>query len=131
MTVAFILERRPTGLIRPEDLPITTGQQSDKYLRLSDLLEKILIDKKFRFAATFDGRLRLAMFLAEHEEIPFRAAQIQTLFPIGRETARRLLTVLESHGLIHGLKGATGRRTTRYCLTGTPSQPATGLITGK
>jgi DNA-binding NtrC family response regulator len=120
MTVAFILHKRPSGLIRPEDLPSTIGGQTDHYLKLLDLLEEILVDEGFRRVAALEGRLRLARFLTEHAGEPFRASEIQNLFAIGRETARRLLKTLESHGLIRGIKGATQRRTTRYRLNSLP-----------
>jgi len=115
MVTAFALRMRPGGPIRPEDLPETVRRPLGLDKGTLEALEEIAVQGKFRVLRTHEGRRRLAAFLWEHIADNFKAGDIQAIFRMGRETARRLLLALESKGLIEPIKGAGGKRTTRYC----------------
>lgn len=114
MVIAFVLRMRPSGPIRKEDLPETVRRPFGPDRDTLHVLGEIAIESKFRALRTDEGRNRLAIFLSERQGEDFRAGDIQILFGMGRETARRLLLSLESRGLVEGVKGAKERRTTRY-----------------
>jgi DNA-binding NtrC family response regulator len=114
MVTAFVLKIRPSGPIRREDLPETVRRPFGADQGTLHVLDEIAVQSKFRALRTNEGRNRLAIFLSELKGKDFRAGDIQILFGMGRETARRLLLSLESRGLVEALRGAKERRTTRY-----------------
>ena|GEM_PF-1025980 len=110
----FLVRRRPAGAIRPEHLPGFLRASPEHEGRLMDILLEIHKDDNFRALKSEAGRRRLAQFLFHRSEDTFKASDVQRLFTIGRETARRLLVSLQEKGLIEGLRGAKSLRTTRY-----------------
>jgi DNA-binding transcriptional ArsR family regulator len=111
----FILEKRPTGTIRAEHLPDSLRAKHDVDAELMHVLLKIQKNERFRALKLESGRIRLARFLISCSEgETFSPSDVQRVVSLGRETARRHLQSLEEHGLIEGLKGAGGKRITRY-----------------
>lgn len=112
--VAFMARRRPSGPIRPEDLPDTVGRPSSGEGALLEQLELLHRREGFRVLGTDSGRRSMARFLGGSRDTAFDAVEFQAAFHLGRETARRLLQCLMECGLIAGIKGPQGKRTTRY-----------------
>lgn len=114
VVLAIVLRTRPTGPIRPKDLPANVRPDHRQADSLLTQLENVASQQTFRVLRTEGGRVRLAEFLRSRGDGKFGAADLQRLFDIGRETTKRLLKCLESYGLISGIKGAKDQRTTRY-----------------
>lgn len=111
---AFLLRKRPTGDIRPQDLPETVKCGFHHPAGLSQALLAIGEKNRFRALASLEDCRALAAFLIERRTTRFSASDIQRLLSMGRETARRLLQALEAGGLIEGIKGARACRMTGY-----------------
>lgn len=123
---AYVLQKRPSGTVRVEDLPGTVRSLTVHDSRMTDALREILEEDRFRSLRTDEGRQRLAQFLGEHGNEPFRAVALQACLSLGRETVRRLLIALERHGIIEGRTGAQGKRVTRYQVV--ESDPRKGVV---
>ncbi|MBI5249966.1 MAG: hypothetical protein HY912_10775 [Desulfomonile tiedjei] len=116
--LSFIVKKRPAGSIRPDDLPETLQMSTHpERMSIMHFLENNFELQGFRTIRTSDGRDRLAAFLSDPEHEVFSAGDVQTALRLGRETARRLLRSLETSGLIEGIKGSGGIRTTRYTIS--------------
>jgi len=111
--LALVIRKRPAGEIRSEDLPEVFHPTSTG-IGFERVLDSILAIKGFRIINDTHNQNRLVEFLLNHGGRPFSAADFQGLFRVGRETAGKLLHSLESAGLIEGIKGGRGIRTTRY-----------------
>ncbi|MFC1833330.1 hypothetical protein ACFL2Q_01180 [Thermodesulfobacteriota bacterium] len=119
MVTAFIIQKRPTGRIRPEDLPETVRPRPNADDDLLTELWKISETEGFRVLSVDGRRADMAEFLSERSGGSFVAVDLQRRFNLGRETARRLLKVFMDRKLIEGIRGAKGARITRYrCLVG-------------
>jgi DNA-binding NtrC family response regulator len=114
LTLAFILQKRPAGPIRCEDLPDSVKRGGAVPDRLAEVLEELLQGETFRILKSQDGWKRLAGFLRACGSEQFGANDVQRSFQMGRETVRRLLQVLQERGVVLGIKGVQGKRTTRY-----------------
>jgi DNA-binding NtrC family response regulator len=110
----YVVKKRPSGVIRAEDLPDTLKACVRADETISDRLTTILEQSGFRMFRSEEGRQRMAMFLTDSAETSFTTADIQRLFRMGRETVRRLLQSLQTAGVIEGIRGAKNQRTTRY-----------------
>ncbi len=119
MVLAFVLEKRPNGVIGLQHLPQSVLPPIDEVVsELADFLGRIVTERSFRILnGRRDARLKLAKFLHVIRRETFTASDIQGLLQLGRDTVRRLLGLLETEGLVEGIKGSQGKRTTRYrCL---------------
>lgn len=114
MVTAHLLESRPTGDIRLGDLPETVCLIYAVPQHVLSVLQDIHEAEGFRALATEAGRRDVARFLAAPAGSSFRALDFMKAFDQGKETARRLLASLMSHGLVEGVKGSTQQRITRY-----------------
>jgi len=110
----FVIKKRPAGDIRPQDLPETVRPGWNSPTGLTSVLRDLGEKHRFRALASEEHCRALAHFLRDQRTARFTASDIQRHFPMGRETARRLLQTLEARGLIIGLKGAGERRITGY-----------------
>jgi DNA-binding NtrC family response regulator len=115
---AYMVKKRPSGDIRPLDLPETIRPPAHGQEHLLEELQEIGEKNGFRVLASQEGRGKLSAFLTERGNARFTASDIQRLFSMGRETARRLLQALEAAGLVIGTKGAAGCRVTGYRCSG-------------
>jgi len=118
VVTSFMLKSRPSGPICPEHLPEHLGARAVSQGRLLQAIEAVRALEDFKVLKTREGRQTLAAFLGDGEADSFTPADVQRLFRMGRETARRLLVTLEVSGFIEGLKGRKGVRVTRYRYTG-------------
>ena len=118
VALTFALKRRPSGAIRLQDLPETISPKMRAPAVLVTALEEILKNEGFRLFRSDEGRRTLATFLTDHHDRTFGAGDVQRLFKMGRETARRLLAALKQGGIIEGITGAEGKRVTRYRIRG-------------
>ncbi len=110
----FFLERKPVGQIGLGDLPESVIKQRAVPNPLLDALREIHQVEGFRILATEARRSDIATFLTEPHGSSFGALDFMKAFNQGRETSRRILSLFVSRGLVEGIKGATGQRTTRY-----------------
>jgi transcriptional regulator of acetoin/glycerol metabolism len=110
----YVVNRRPSGAIRVEDLPDTVKSSVLPDETVSDRLTAVLKESEFRALRTEEGRQRMALFLTDSADASFSSADVQRLFRMGRETVRRLLQSLQAAGVIEGLRGAKNQRITRY-----------------
>lgn len=115
MVLAFVLERRPSGAIGLQHLPQSVLPPMDAGVSaLADFLGGVVTKRTFRIlSGRRDARLKLAKFLHDVRGETFAASDIQGLLQLGRDTVRRLLAMLEAEGLVEGIKGSQGKRTTR------------------
>ncbi len=114
VVLSFVIKKRPAGIIRPEDFPETLPSSTHFEANFQQALEQIVEVQGFRAIRNLDGQKNLAEFLSDPGNELFSAADVQTVLRLGRETARRFLRSLEAAGLIEGIKGSGGIRTTRY-----------------
>ncbi|MEJ2718807.1 MAG: hypothetical protein P8182_17040, partial [Deltaproteobacteria bacterium] len=114
VTADYILQKRPAGPIRVEDLPETILAPFGREEEVTGLLEVIHRQDGFRVLRSPGRRQAMAHFLAGPEGETFSLLELQKRFDLGRETARRLLAAFTARGLVHGEKGARGKRITRY-----------------
>lgn len=114
VVTSVLLERRPSGEIGIEHLPDLVQPRGYEQETLLSILERVFVQERFRILQTHNDRARMAGFLLDHAGRLFTASEVQRVFNLGRETARRLLKALESPGVIEGISGAQGKRTTRY-----------------
>ena len=112
--VAYILQKRPAGSIRVEDLPDTIRAPLGLTGEVVRLLEAIHGEEGFRVLGSPARRQAMAHFLARPAGESFSLLELQKKFDLGRETARRLLAAFTARGLVRGAKGAKGERITRY-----------------
>jgi DNA-binding NtrC family response regulator len=112
--VDYIVQNRPAGSIRVEDLPETIRAPLGDIGELVRLLEGIYEEEGFRALQSTVGRHAMAHFLAQPAGESFSLLELQKRFDVGRETARRLLAAFTARGLVRGEKGAKGERITRY-----------------
>jgi hypothetical protein len=112
--LAYILKKRPSGHIRREDLPENILPPSPEEDSVVSVLEAVHREDGFRALATDEKRRGVARFLLNTPPKIFTAVDFQSKFDMGRETVRRLLAILVDRGLLTGLKGAKGKRITRY-----------------
>ncbi len=114
MVTTYASKKRPTGPIRPEDLPESVRGRESRDKPLLGILEQIARAEGFRVLASEEGRRRLAQFLSQRVGEKTSAAEVQILLRTGRETTRRLLRSLELQGVVEGIAGAKAQRVTRY-----------------
>jgi DNA-binding NtrC family response regulator len=114
VVTSVLLERRPSGEIGVEHLPDLVQPSGYEQKMLLSILENIFVQDRFRILRSHSDRARVAGFLLNQAGRLFTASEVQRSFNLGRETARRLLKILESQGVIEGIRGAQGKRTTRY-----------------
>jgi DNA-binding NtrC family response regulator len=110
----YVVKKRPSGVIRAEDLPDTLKACVCADETISDSLTAILQESGFRALRTEEGRQRMALFLTDSTDASFSSSDVQRLFRMGRETVRRLLQSLQTAGVIEGIRGAKNQRTTLY-----------------
>jgi DNA-binding NtrC family response regulator len=118
--MTFVYRKRPTGQIRIEDLPPVF--ETLKQNGVVAILKSIGNRHGFRILTKEDGIRDMLAFLKAHRSLEFKIRDFQSKFMLGPETTRRLLRSLECEGLIRGIKGAQGRRTTRYAVTDADSR---------
>lgn len=115
MAVAYILHKKPVGAIGLQHLPETVVPPVEQAVEeLANLLHRSGQASGFRVLKSRDGCLKLARYLCRIGDETFTASDVQGLFHLGRETARRLLGFLQSEQLVEGIKGARSQRTTRF-----------------
>lgn len=115
ITVDHVLQKRPAGSIRVEDLPETIRAPFGEERDVVRVLDAIHREEGFRVLRSPGQRRAMAHFLTGPAGDTFSLLELQKRFDLGRETARRLLVAFTARGLVRGKKGAKGERITRYC----------------